>query len=204
MVVLEVRLPDMSGFEVCRQLKALPATAAIPVLYISDLLQDEELEARLFDDGADGYIPQPIEPQAPGGADVGPGADAAGEQARQREREEAQAERERLQRELDEDAVAGAAAHRVAAWWASSTGTWTAPSWMPTTPSSAMVGYTREDLARGPARLAEDDATGVGGGGMTGVIEELRDRGVGALADKQYFRKDGPGGRHPGSRGVRG
>ncbi|WNG32408.1 response regulator [Archangium violaceum] len=62
-VVLDVRLPDMSGFDVCRQLKANPSTTAIPVLYISALLRDEELEERLFADGADGYIPQPIEPK---------------------------------------------------------------------------------------------------------------------------------------------
>ncbi len=100
-VVLDVRLPDMSGFEVCRRLKADLATAAIPVLYISALLRDEELEARLFEDGADGYIPQPIEPKHLVAQTWALVRMRRAERARQREREEAQAERERLQRELE-------------------------------------------------------------------------------------------------------
>jgi PAS domain S-box-containing protein len=100
-VVLDVRLPDMSGFEVCQRLKEDPATAAIPVLYISALLRDEDLEARLFEDGADGYIPQPIEPKHLVAQTWALVRMRRAELARQREREEAQAERERLQRELE-------------------------------------------------------------------------------------------------------
>lgn len=100
-VVLDVRLPDMSGFEVCRRLKADPATAAIPVLYISTLLQDQELEARLFEDGADGYIPQPIEPKHMVAQTWALVRMRRAELARQREREEAEAERARLQGELE-------------------------------------------------------------------------------------------------------
>src|SRR5688500_14108505 len=35
LVLLDVRLPDLDGFEVCRTLKADPATADIPVLHLS-------------------------------------------------------------------------------------------------------------------------------------------------------------------------
>jgi signal transduction histidine kinase/DNA-binding response OmpR family regulator len=102
-VVLDVRLPDMTGFEVCRRLKADPSTAALPVLYISTLLQDEELEAHLFEDGADGYIPQPIEPKHLVAQTWALVRMRRAELARQREREEAQAEQARLQRELEQE-----------------------------------------------------------------------------------------------------
>ena len=35
LVILDVKLPDIDGFEVCRRIKSDPATAAIPVLHIS-------------------------------------------------------------------------------------------------------------------------------------------------------------------------
>ncbi|HMH89901.1 MAG TPA: response regulator, partial [Streptosporangiaceae bacterium] len=35
LIVLDVNLPDMLGYEVCRQIKADPATAAIPVVQVS-------------------------------------------------------------------------------------------------------------------------------------------------------------------------
>src|SRR4051794_16679890 len=35
LVLLDVNLPDLNGFEVCRRLKAEPATARIPVLHIT-------------------------------------------------------------------------------------------------------------------------------------------------------------------------
>jgi CheY-like chemotaxis protein len=34
-VVLDVNLPDINGFEVCRRIKAHPGTSAIPVLHLS-------------------------------------------------------------------------------------------------------------------------------------------------------------------------
>ena len=35
LILLDVTLPDMDGFEVCRQLKADPATSAIPIVCLS-------------------------------------------------------------------------------------------------------------------------------------------------------------------------
>ncbi len=42
LVILDVKLPDIDGFEVCRQIKSDPATAAIPVLHISTTFVDIE------------------------------------------------------------------------------------------------------------------------------------------------------------------
>ena len=42
LIILDVKLPDMSGFEVCRRIKCDPATSAIPVLHISTTFVDIE------------------------------------------------------------------------------------------------------------------------------------------------------------------
>lgn len=61
-VVLDVKLPDMSGYEVCRRIKAAPATAAIPVLQISASFADPTLRAAGLSGGADAYVAQPVHP----------------------------------------------------------------------------------------------------------------------------------------------
>lgn len=62
LVVLDVDLPDVNGFEVCRRMKADPTTASIPVLHISArYVRDEDRSLGLIS-GADGYLIQPVEP----------------------------------------------------------------------------------------------------------------------------------------------
>jgi two-component system NtrC family sensor kinase len=61
-VILDVKLPDMSGYEVCRRIKAGPATAAIPVLQISASFADPTLRAAGLSGGADAYVAQPVHP----------------------------------------------------------------------------------------------------------------------------------------------
>jgi CheY-like chemotaxis protein len=56
LIVLDVKLPDMSGFEVCRRLKAAPATAAIPVVYRSNIYLHPEDKIRGLQSGAVGYL----------------------------------------------------------------------------------------------------------------------------------------------------
>lgn len=60
LVTLNVHLPDMDGFEVCRQLKRNPRTAHIPVLHISVTLAEPEYRVRGLETGADGYLAEPI------------------------------------------------------------------------------------------------------------------------------------------------
>jgi PAS domain S-box-containing protein len=61
-VLLDVNLPDMSGFEVCRKIKADPALASLPVLHISATFVNAGHRAMGLEGGADGYLTEPVEP----------------------------------------------------------------------------------------------------------------------------------------------
>ncbi|TDR73890.1 HD domain-containing phosphohydrolase [Paludibacterium purpuratum] len=61
LILLDIRLPDMDGYTVCRQLKANPSTEAIPVIFVT-ALADIGDEAAGFDAGAVDYIIKPIMP----------------------------------------------------------------------------------------------------------------------------------------------
>jgi PAS domain S-box-containing protein len=61
LVVLDINLPDMDGFEVCRRLRARPETAQLPVLHLSaTFTQAADFELGL-EAGADGYLTRPVE-----------------------------------------------------------------------------------------------------------------------------------------------
>lgn len=62
LVVLDVRLPDISGHEVCEQIKADPATASIPVVQISGAAITPADRAHGLERGADAYLAEPVEP----------------------------------------------------------------------------------------------------------------------------------------------
>ena len=62
LIVLDVNLPDLSGFEVCKRLKADPATAHIPVLHLSATYLDDLSKVEGLEGGADGYLTHPVEP----------------------------------------------------------------------------------------------------------------------------------------------
>lgn len=61
LIILDVRLPDMSGYDVCQRVKANPRTATIPVLQISASFVAPEDRVRALDAGADGYLTHPID-----------------------------------------------------------------------------------------------------------------------------------------------
>ncbi|MEK6285910.1 MAG: response regulator [Acidobacteriota bacterium] len=62
LVLLDVKLPDISGHEVCRRLKADHATASIPILQISASYVTDQDRAHGLESGADGYLVKPVEP----------------------------------------------------------------------------------------------------------------------------------------------
>lgn len=61
LMILDVRLPDMSGYDVCRQIKQDPFTSQVSILQISASFTSSEDRARALEGGADGYLTHPIE-----------------------------------------------------------------------------------------------------------------------------------------------
>ncbi len=61
-VLLDAMMPGMDGFEVARRLKADPATAHIPIIFMTGLTETEHLVAALDAGGTD-YITKPIKPK---------------------------------------------------------------------------------------------------------------------------------------------
>lgn len=61
LVLLDVMMPGMTGLEVCRQLKQDPATATVPVIFVT-ALNDSRDEAEGFAAGAVDYITKPVSP----------------------------------------------------------------------------------------------------------------------------------------------
>lgn len=59
LLITDVEMPKMDGFELCRRVKRDPVTARIPVVICSSLGQAENLEQG-FDAGADDYLVKPI------------------------------------------------------------------------------------------------------------------------------------------------
>ena len=63
LTILDIHLPDIMGFEVCRRLKAAARTAAMPVLQISASYVSAKDRVTGLEGGADTYLTHPVEPQ---------------------------------------------------------------------------------------------------------------------------------------------
>ena len=61
LILLDIMMPGMDGYAVCRALKADPATAGIPVIFIT-ALDDSQDETAGFDVGAVDYLTKPVSP----------------------------------------------------------------------------------------------------------------------------------------------
>ena len=63
LILLDIMMPKMSGFEVCKQLKSNPQTRDIPVVMVTALNETADIE-RATECGTDDYITKPIERRA--------------------------------------------------------------------------------------------------------------------------------------------
>lgn len=59
-VIVDLMMPEMDGYEVCRRLKEDPATAAIPVVFLTARKRIDEAQVRAV--GAAGVLFKPFEP----------------------------------------------------------------------------------------------------------------------------------------------
>src|SRR5512137_1539669 len=60
LILLDITMPEMDGYEVCRQLKASPRTAEISVLFLSALGETED-KVKGFSVGAVDYVTKPFQ-----------------------------------------------------------------------------------------------------------------------------------------------
>ena len=63
LVILDVNLPDMSGFEVCRRIRANQASTRLPVVHLSATLVSTDARVTGLEGGADAYLIQPVQPE---------------------------------------------------------------------------------------------------------------------------------------------
>ena len=61
LILMDVRMPKMTGYEACRQLKSIPAMRDIPVVFLSAKGQETEIQQGI-EVGAEEYILKPFAP----------------------------------------------------------------------------------------------------------------------------------------------
>jgi DNA-binding response OmpR family regulator len=60
-VLLDITLPRLNGYEVCARMKANKALKDIPVIFVTASLSTEEFKQRFLETGAQGYVFKPFE-----------------------------------------------------------------------------------------------------------------------------------------------
>lgn len=63
LIILDVMMPEMDGYEVCRTLKADETTRDIPVIFVSGM-EHEADRVKAFEEGAVAFFTKPISPDA--------------------------------------------------------------------------------------------------------------------------------------------
>jgi len=59
LILLDIMMPKVSGYEVCRKLKTDPATAGIPICMVTALNEDGDIE-RAVEAGTDDFLSKPV------------------------------------------------------------------------------------------------------------------------------------------------
>src|SRR5678810_332923 len=60
LVLLDIVMPGMDGYEVCRRLREMPETADVPIMFLSSL-EDVQHKTRGFEAGGNDYLTKPFE-----------------------------------------------------------------------------------------------------------------------------------------------
>ena len=60
-IILDIIMPEMDGFEVCRRLKSTPQLKEIPVVFLTALKSNKEGRIRALELGAEGFLTKPID-----------------------------------------------------------------------------------------------------------------------------------------------
>ena len=63
LVILDINLPDIDGFEICRRLRGMERMQRVPVIYLSASFVKDGDKVQGLDAGADGYLTHPVEPR---------------------------------------------------------------------------------------------------------------------------------------------
>ena len=58
LILLDIQMPGMDGYEVCRRLKADPATSAIPVIFLTG---ESGVESEVAEAGGSDYVTKPVD-----------------------------------------------------------------------------------------------------------------------------------------------
>lgn len=59
LILLDFLMPEVNGFDVCKALRANDLTRSIPIMAVTCLTKEEDIE-RIFECGADEYLPKPF------------------------------------------------------------------------------------------------------------------------------------------------
>ncbi len=60
LVLLDIVMPGLDGYEVCRRMRAMPETAEVPIMFLSSL-EEVQNKTRGFEAGANDYLTKPFE-----------------------------------------------------------------------------------------------------------------------------------------------